>query len=251
MPACGPSTPRRRPTREKAPQWAEFRQFNEWHFEHSLDWHLLEQERHQQLHGFFQSANQFYLAHPELWELDFSWEGFQWICADDNQGNCAAFLRKDKGTLLVYPVESLPSTGRATVWASPARAGTRWPSTPTTPPSAEPVWVIWSPKSEYIPCHGLEQSISVDALTGRRPTCVYKEIPAPPQKGGAFASRKAGGQASGPQKSPCRGGPLRPGGQAPPARSPHASSRAVKSSTYAEELESEHCLSLRSGTPSS
>ena len=73
---------------------AEFGQFNEWHFEHSLDWHLLEQERHQQLHGFFQSANQFYLAPSRLWELDFSWEGFQWICADDNQGNCAAFLRK-------------------------------------------------------------------------------------------------------------------------------------------------------------
>ena len=60
---------------------SEFGQWNEWHYEHSLDWHLLELEgedgdRHRALKAFFQAVNAFYLAHPELWELDFSWEGF-------------------------------------------------------------------------------------------------------------------------------------------------------------------------------
>lgn len=82
---------------------AEFGQFNEWHFEYSLDWHLLEETPHQQLQAFFKAANAFYLEQKALWEVDFSWEGFQWICADDNRANTAAFLRKDRkgGFLLI------------------------------------------------------------------------------------------------------------------------------------------------------
>lgn len=86
---------------------SEFGQWHEWQYEHSLDWHLLEQQdedgdRHRQLHAFVKAANAFYLAQPPLWELDFSWEGFEWICADDQQANTAAFLRKDKkGRFLV------------------------------------------------------------------------------------------------------------------------------------------------------
>ena len=80
---------------------SEFGQWNEWHYEQSLDWHLLDQqdedgERHRQLQAFFQAANAFYLAHGELWEQDFSWDGFRWICADDANGNTAIFLRFDR-----------------------------------------------------------------------------------------------------------------------------------------------------------
>lgn len=143
---------------------AEFGQFNEWNFHHSLDWHLLEQERHKQLQDFFRCANQFYLAHPELWELDFSWEGFEWVCADDQQGNCAAFLRKDKKgrTLLILcnfsPVHrpdyrlGVPFPGRyEIVFDTDDKAfggtglGDRVPF-----------------QSMYIPCHGMEQSVTVD-----------------------------------------------------------------------------------------
>ena len=86
---------------------SEFGQWNEWHYEHSLDWHLLDPDQewakpHRQLQYYFKQANAFYLAHPELWELDFSWEGFEWIEANDNQANTVAFLRKDaKGDALV------------------------------------------------------------------------------------------------------------------------------------------------------
>lgn len=86
---------------------SEFGQWNEWHYEHSLDWHLLDPDQewakpHRQLQQYFKQANAFYLAHPELWELDFSWEGFEWIEANDNQANTVAFLRKDtKGDTLV------------------------------------------------------------------------------------------------------------------------------------------------------
>ena len=75
---------------------AELGQFNEWHFEGQLDWFLLEDPRHQKLQEFFRMANLFYLANKELWEVDFSWEGFEWIVADDCTNNVVVFLRKDK-----------------------------------------------------------------------------------------------------------------------------------------------------------
>ena len=143
---------------------AEFGQFNEWHYEHSLDWHLLKQERHKKLQKFFKSANQFYLANPELWQLDFSWEGFQWICADDNQGNCAAFLRKDKkGQFLLVVCNFSP------VHRKGYQVGVPFPGRyelvfntddesfgGTGLGDKEPL------KTEYIACHGQEQSISID-----------------------------------------------------------------------------------------
>ncbi len=75
---------------------AELGQINEWHFEGQLDWFLLEQPLHAQLHDFFRAANCFYSATRELWEVDFDWEGFEWIVPDDHTNNTVVFLRKDK-----------------------------------------------------------------------------------------------------------------------------------------------------------
>ena len=43
-----------------------------------------------------------YLENAPLWDQDDSWQGFQWLCADDNNANTVAFLRWDrKGTPLL------------------------------------------------------------------------------------------------------------------------------------------------------
>ena len=81
---------------------AEFGQRNEWHFESQLDWYLLQDPRHKKLQEFFRRANKFYLRSPELWEADFDWSGFEWICHDDNNANVAAFIRKDKAGNALY-----------------------------------------------------------------------------------------------------------------------------------------------------
>ena len=37
-----------------------------------------------------------------LWQVDYSWEGFQWIVPDDNKQSVIAFLRRDaKGKMLL------------------------------------------------------------------------------------------------------------------------------------------------------
>ena len=74
----------------------EFAQKNEWNYEKELEWGLLQYGEHQNAQNFFKAVNHFYLSRPELWEIDFSWEGFEWISHDDYQQSVIAFRRKAK-----------------------------------------------------------------------------------------------------------------------------------------------------------
>ena len=75
---------------------AELGQWHEWNSNQQLDWYLLDNEENRQIHQFFKDANAFYKKTPALWEIDFSWEGFEWLVPDDNHNNVVVFLRKDK-----------------------------------------------------------------------------------------------------------------------------------------------------------
>ena len=75
---------------------AELGQWHEWDFASQLDWYLLENEENRQLHRFFKDINAFYLSQSPLWDIDFSWEGFEWLVADDNHNNVVVFLRRDR-----------------------------------------------------------------------------------------------------------------------------------------------------------
>ena len=75
---------------------AEFGQWHEWDFANQLDWYLMENLDNQRTKAFFKTINHFYLNEPALWEVDFSWEGFEWLVVDDNQNNVVAFVRRDR-----------------------------------------------------------------------------------------------------------------------------------------------------------
>ena len=47
------------------------------------------------LQTYVKTLNAFYKEHPAFWQVDYSWEGFQWIVPDDSQQSVIAFLRKD------------------------------------------------------------------------------------------------------------------------------------------------------------
>ncbi len=176
---------------------SEFGQWNEWHFEYSLDWHLLGNEINRQTKDFFQAANHFYLAQPALWQEDFSWEGFEWIYADDNQANTISFVRKDdKGDFLVTVCNFSP------VDRTGYRIGVPVPGAYTclfnTDDTAfggqgrgdkEPV------KSTYIPCHGREQSIAITLPP--MSAVIYKctrKFPARRKKEGSLAVKAPAGK---------------------------------------------------------
>ena len=75
---------------------AEFGQFREWGSETALDWLLLGYPMHSGLRRYVSELGAFYLATPALWEVDYSWEGFKWISANDRTQNTIAFLRRGK-----------------------------------------------------------------------------------------------------------------------------------------------------------
>ena len=74
----------------------EFAQFIEWNYAQQLDWLLLGYEPHRKMSEFVQKLNEFYLENSQLWEVDYSWEGFKWISNDDNTQSIIAFRRINK-----------------------------------------------------------------------------------------------------------------------------------------------------------
>jgi 1,4-alpha-glucan branching enzyme len=80
----------------------EFAQFIEWDEKKQLDWMLLDYEKHREVQSYVKALNKFYRETPALWQIDYSWEGFQWIIPDDSKQSVIAFLRRDaKGKMVL------------------------------------------------------------------------------------------------------------------------------------------------------
>jgi 1,4-alpha-glucan branching enzyme len=72
----------------------EFAQEREWNHDHSLDWHLLEQDKHAGIHSLIRDLNTLYRDTPALHELDCDPAGFEWMVTDDASNNVFAWIRK-------------------------------------------------------------------------------------------------------------------------------------------------------------
>ena len=76
---------------------SEYGQFIEWNENDSLDWHLVEQyEKHKQMQHYSAALNKFYCENKAFWQVDFDWNGFQWIDCNDNENSVVSFIRKAK-----------------------------------------------------------------------------------------------------------------------------------------------------------
>lgn len=61
------------------------------------------------MQNFCKSLNKFYLDNSEFWEIDYSWEGFEWIAGDDNANSVISFRRKNKkGEEIIVVCNFLP-----------------------------------------------------------------------------------------------------------------------------------------------
>jgi 1,4-alpha-glucan branching enzyme len=74
----------------------EIGQWWEWNHASSIDWHLLQHEPHQKLQRFVRDLNRLYCGEPALYEVDYNWEGFQWIDFQDNDNSLISFSRRAK-----------------------------------------------------------------------------------------------------------------------------------------------------------
>jgi len=74
----------------------EFAQFREWDYQNSLEWFMLDYDKHREFRDFVMALNHFYLSHSELWDDDFSPYGFSWILPDENKKNAVAYKRRNR-----------------------------------------------------------------------------------------------------------------------------------------------------------
>lgn len=85
-------------------QGAEIGQYNEWNFQSSLDWNLLDYEPHKGVQSLIRDLNKLYKKEPALHELQFEQKGFEWIDYSDHKNAVLIYMRKsdeDKDTIIV------------------------------------------------------------------------------------------------------------------------------------------------------
>lgn len=74
----------------------EYGQFKEWDYSEGLEFFLTDFESHRKLQRYNRDLNRFYLNTPALYEIEDSWDGFEWIAPDESDKNVIAFQRKDR-----------------------------------------------------------------------------------------------------------------------------------------------------------
>ena len=156
----------------------EFGQFNEWYEAKPLDWMLLDYDKHKQLQTYVKTLNQFYKDTPAFWQVDYSWEGFQWIVPDDYQQSVVAFLRKDAaGKQIMIVCNFTPVLRDGYIMGAPV-SGTYKEilNSDDAAFGGSGQYHNKSVRSKKVPMHGFDQSIT---LTLPPLSTIYFEVPAP------------------------------------------------------------------------
>lgn len=83
---------------------------HEWSEARSLEWQLLEAPPHEAIQRLVRDLNHLYAAKPALHQMEFSWEGFEWLSSDDSRNSVLAFQRRarDANDSLVVVVNFTP-----------------------------------------------------------------------------------------------------------------------------------------------
>jgi 1,4-alpha-glucan branching enzyme len=83
---------------------SEFGQWNEWNWDQSLDWHLLDDPMNRGIQSAVRDLNHLYRNEPALHELDCESGGFEWIDCNDVEQSILSYLRYSKTTNEVVAV---------------------------------------------------------------------------------------------------------------------------------------------------
>ena len=74
----------------------EFGQFKEWDYREGLEFFLDEYPMHHKLSVMNATLNRLYRETPALYEIEDSWDGFEWLAVDDADRNMLAYMRRDR-----------------------------------------------------------------------------------------------------------------------------------------------------------
>ncbi|MBT8069366.1 MAG: 1,4-alpha-glucan branching protein GlgB, partial [Gammaproteobacteria bacterium] len=143
---------------------AEIAQEKEWNHDHSLDWHLLDQPRHQGVQNLVRELNRVYRETAALHELDFSGEGFEWIDWQDADSSVLCWLRRARDGSFVICVSNFTPLVRAGYRIGVPQAGlyTELINTDSVEYGGSGVGLGKDLPTENVPAHGREQSLQLD-----------------------------------------------------------------------------------------
>ena len=158
---------------------ADFAQFREWDYENGLEWFLVDEyEQHRNYLAFSKNLNHFYLDHPQFWERDFSWEGFNWIANDDFRQSIIIFRRFDaKGNELIVVCNFVPVERKSYCFGVPFK-GSYTEVFNSSSVDGSPC-TNGTVKSVDVEMHGFEQSVCVDIPAF---SCMYFTVKKAPEK---------------------------------------------------------------------
>ena len=91
----------------------EFGQWNEWNYDTSLQWDLLQWRSHQGVQKCVADLNRLYRREKSLHEVDFDYHGFEWIDCHNHDDSTLSYIRRAKDP------ERLP--GRRAATSRPCR----------------------------------------------------------------------------------------------------------------------------------
>ncbi len=141
----------------------EFAQFTEWNYQKELDWMLLDYDMHKRMQQYVAELNKFYLNNPEFWEIDYSWDGFNWISNDDNTQSIIAFRRIDKSGNEIITVCNFVPVARENYRIGVPKKGSyrRIFCSDSVDYGGTTEKTAVSVKSERVPMHGYDNSVSI------------------------------------------------------------------------------------------
>lgn len=74
----------------------ELGQYEEWNWQGQIRWDLLQYPLHRGLSDFLRELNFLYQNEPSLYEVDYHWQGFEWIDFRDVDNSVISFIRRAK-----------------------------------------------------------------------------------------------------------------------------------------------------------
>jgi 1,4-alpha-glucan branching enzyme len=97
-----------RPGKQLLFMGGEFAMEREWHHDHSIEWHLVDESARRGMLQFFEDLGRIYREMPCLWRGDPDPEGFAWIDCNDRENSVLAFERRAGGEYAIVVLNLTP-----------------------------------------------------------------------------------------------------------------------------------------------